>query len=204
VAFLVTPGRVFRAAINRRWPRRDKRSDGWIADDNHRPPSEHIPDGAGAVRATDTDRDGIHAPSVVAAAIVHPATWYVIHNRRIYSRRDRFRPRRYTGSNPHTGHIHRSTMIAGSADRNSSGYPLIDRGPQWPTLKRGADGQAVRELQALLNAHGASLVVDGDFGPATDKALRAFQRRHKVRNSVVNGNGDGIVGRYTREALGRV
>lgn len=44
-----------------------------------------------------------------------------------------------------------------------------------PILKRGSRGEAVRSLQTLLNAKGASLEVDGSFGPATDKALREFQ-----------------------------
>lgn len=44
-----------------------------------------------------------------------------------------------------------------------------------PILKRGSRGEAVRSLQTLLNAKGASLEADGSFGPATDKALREFQ-----------------------------
>lgn len=44
-----------------------------------------------------------------------------------------------------------------------------------PILKRGSRGEAVRSLQTLLNAKGASLEVDGSFGSATDKALREFQ-----------------------------
>ena len=44
-----------------------------------------------------------------------------------------------------------------------------------PILKRGNRGEAVRSLQTLLNAKGASLEADGSFGPATDKALREFQ-----------------------------
>lgn len=196
MAFLVTPGRVLRAAIDKRWPDRDRRSDGWIADRNHRPPSEHIPDMTGAVRATDHDTSGLHAPTVIAACVAHPATWYVIHNRRIFSRRDQFRPRRYTGTNPHTGHIHRSTLISVHTDRDARGYRLIASGPTWGTLKVGVAGADVRELQGYLNAYGGSLVVDGLFGPATNRAVKAFQRRHKVRYGP-----DGIVGRYTREAL---
>lgn len=44
-----------------------------------------------------------------------------------------------------------------------------------PILKRGSRGEAVRNLQTLLNAKGALLEVDGSFGSATDKALREFQ-----------------------------
>jgi len=63
-------------------------------------------------------------------------------------------------------------------------------------LKRGSKGVAVRELQSMLNAAGASpvLKVDGDFGPATERAVKAYQRSAKL---VV----DGIVGPQTRTAL---
>lgn len=44
-----------------------------------------------------------------------------------------------------------------------------------PIIKRGSRGEAVRSLQTLLNAKGASLEADGSFGPATDKALREFK-----------------------------
>lgn len=44
-----------------------------------------------------------------------------------------------------------------------------------PILKRGSRGEAVRNLQTLLNTKGASLEADGSFGSATDKALREFQ-----------------------------
>jgi hypothetical protein len=38
-------------------------------------------------------------------------------------------------------------------------------------LERGDSGEAVRELQRLLNRVGALLVVDGDFGPGTETAV---------------------------------
>lgn len=44
-----------------------------------------------------------------------------------------------------------------------------------PTLRRPARGADVRRLQELLNAKGAALVVDGDFGPATERAVKAAQ-----------------------------
>lgn len=48
----------------------------------------------------------------------------------------------------------------------------------------------VRVLQFRLNQHGAALDEDGDYGPLTDKAVRAFQ---KANGLVV----DGIVGPIT-------
>lgn len=47
-----------------------------------------------------------------------------------------------------------------------------------PILVRNSRGESVRALQSLLNMHGAKLSVDGSFGPATEKAVRAFQTKN--------------------------
>lgn len=47
-----------------------------------------------------------------------------------------------------------------------------------PTIKRGADGNAVRLLQELLGHYEfvvGPLAIDGDFGPDTEKAVKKFQ-----------------------------
>jgi peptidoglycan hydrolase-like protein with peptidoglycan-binding domain len=63
---------------------------------------------------------------------------------------------------------------------------------------RGSLGPAVTELQRRLNAAGAAprLAEDGDFGPLTEAAVRAFQARSGLAV-------DGIVGRATVGALDR-
>ena len=61
-------------------------------------------------------------------------------------------------------------------------------------LKRGDNNDAVMSLQQLLRAVDPSLVPDGDFGPATERAVRKLQRAHDL---VV----DGIVGPKTLAAL---
>lgn len=45
----------------------------------------------------------------------------------------------------------------------------------WPVTKKGDNGHPVKTLQWILRARGHQLVVDGDFGPKTDAAVRAFQ-----------------------------
>jgi len=47
-----------------------------------------------------------------------------------------------------------------------------------PTLKKGSTGDAVRGLQNALNVRTAQGVgaVDGKFGPATENAVKQFQR----------------------------
>ena len=53
-------------------------------------------------------------------------------------------------------------------------------------VKLGATGWTVTQLQQALNRRGAALTVDGGFGPATDVAVRAWQKAHKVAaNGVV-------------------
>jgi zinc D-Ala-D-Ala carboxypeptidase len=46
-----------------------------------------------------------------------------------------------------------------------------------PALQRGSSGTAVRQLQCELNwaMTGDNLSIDGDFGPATERAVRRFQ-----------------------------
>lgn len=62
------------------------------------------------------------------------------------------------------------------------------------SVRQGAEGVAVRELQTALNSTGANLGVDGDFGPRTRNAVRDFQR---ANNLTV----DGVVGPNTLRAL---
>jgi hypothetical protein len=62
------------------------------------------------------------------------------------------------------------------------------------TVKQGCLGGAVRRLQGWLNDLGASLQVDGEFGPATDAAVRTFQQAQGL-------TADGIVGQKTWAAL---
>ena len=61
-------------------------------------------------------------------------------------------------------------------------------------LRLGARGDAVRHLQTQLNAHSASLTVDGVFGSATLRAVKSHQS--------ASGIGvDGVVGPKTWNAL---
>ena len=67
-----------------------------------------------------------------------------------------------------------------------------------PTLSEGDSGAAVETLQTRLNVWGANpaLAVDGDFGPATLAAVKAFQTQ---QNLTV----DGVVGPQTWAALNK-
>ncbi|HAG18309.1 MAG TPA: peptidoglycan-binding protein [Pseudomonas sp.] len=58
----------------------------------------------------------------------------------------------------------------------------------------GSRGLAVRNLQAALTLAGFAVVVDGDFGEQTERAVVAFQRRAGLVN-------DGVAGPKTLAAL---
>lgn len=61
-------------------------------------------------------------------------------------------------------------------------------------LRKGDRGQAVQELQTLLNKHGYKLVVDGIFGDKTYASVIDFQRDNNLKV-------DGIVGIQTVSRL---
>jgi len=45
----------------------------------------------------------------------------------------------------------------------------------WPVVTIGLNGHPIKTLQYLLKARGHNVAVDGDFGPQTDAAVKAFQ-----------------------------
>lgn len=61
-------------------------------------------------------------------------------------------------------------------------------------LRVGSKGPAVRELQNLLVRAGFSLVVDGDFGGSTEKALKTYQTTNGLE-------ADGVAGKLTIASL---
>lgn len=67
----------------------------------------------------------------------------------------------------------------------------------YKTIRRGNYGELVKQLQTKLQALGYDLGIcgiDGDFGQATEKAVKAFQKANGLKV-------DGIVGPLTWEAL---
>lgn len=63
----------------------------------------------------------------------------------------------------------------------------------WPRISRASQGDAwdrIGALQKLLNARGAHLKNDGEFGAATESAIKKFQRAHGIK-------ADGVVGPQT-------
>jgi peptidoglycan hydrolase-like protein with peptidoglycan-binding domain len=60
-----------------------------------------------------------------------------------------------------------------------------------PVLRRGSSGTAVRQLQEALKEAGHDPgPIDGEFGPATEAAVRSFQQEKEIA-------ADGVVGAIT-------
>ena len=122
-----------RSEINAKYPKRDKRSDGWIGDTAHNArKSDHNPDKQGWVRAIDIDSDLVKGSSkeswILAEQIKTIALKgdkrisYVIHQHRIASPRQNWAWRVYKGANPHVSHIHIS--FDKSSDLNGKAFGL--------------------------------------------------------------------------------
>lgn len=83
-----------------------------------------------------------------------------------------------------------SVVTAAPAQAASSG--LCSYTSSEPVLRRGSTGTAVKQAQCELNYSmtGDNLAIDGDFGPATESAVKRFQACVKI--SV-----DGVIGPVT-------
>lgn len=204
-----------RDQVNARFPNRNKRSDGTIGDAAHRSrESDHNPwvrDGSiGVVTALDLTHD-LRVGLDTWAMAEHlrrgrdPRIKYVISNKRIFSSTtSAWNWRHYTGSNPHSSHIHVSVNSTRARFDDTGDWNLgwgwdetLDTSPQDPNapdpdsptlrpiLRRGLRGDDVRTVQRLLMLDQTSI-----FGPLTEAAVRAFQKREKL---IV----DGIVGPAT-------
>lgn len=200
-----------REQVNERWPTRAKDSDGSIGDASHQSRhSDHDPNDAGVVCAIDITHDpksgcDSYALAEVLLASKDPRIEYVISNRKIASSHvSPWQWRKYSGANPHDHHVHISVKQDSKRYNDPSSWNLDAKAmpapkpskPEAPaTLRKGSSGQAVRDLQAMLKAKGMSTVrVDGNFGVATETAVKTFQ---KASGLVI----DGIAGPQTIAAM---
>jgi len=86
--------------------------------------------------------------------------------------------------------------VNGSGSRPATGSTSSEPAVGRVTLKRGSHGPAVEDLQRLLRGAGYTVRVDGDFGAATERIVKEFQRTNGLL-------ADGIVGSVTWRALDR-
>lgn len=108
---------TLRDQVNNNYPKRSKKSDGTIGDTAHsQRKSDHNPNSRGDVTAIDFTHDpaggfDAHKFAEHLRAARDPRIKYIISNRRIASAPS-FEWKKYSGSNPHSAHIH----ISASAD----------------------------------------------------------------------------------------
>jgi len=182
---------VLRAEVNALAPGRSKASDGTIGDTAHQSgASDHNPNAAGVVCALDLTHDPAHGADMhrIAEHIRtrrHPALKYVIWNRRIASASSGWAWRTYTGSNPHTKHMHVS--VGTGPDGRSTGpyddtspWGLTSTGGKLMFCKLGDSGEHVQAVQVMCNmlllSASGPIAEDGQYGPVTSAAVLAVRR----------------------------
>ncbi|WP_370892643.1 peptidoglycan-binding protein [Janibacter sp. GXQ6167] len=133
---------------------------------------------------------------------------YIIWNRQIWGSYNMSAGwRQYTGPHPHTDHIHFSFSWDGAMQRTSwwtgvarttvTTTPGGNPGQSQPappsslapylttTVRLGSSGESVSALQRTLGG----VTVDGKFGPATERAVKSFQRSKELtENGIVSPN----------------
>ena len=172
--------------------------------------SDHNPNGRGYVCAIDVGFEDETQDDLFVQALVRakdPRLSYIISDGKMW--RSYAKPgipawtaAKYSGPNPHKRHVHVSVsqdprLYMDAARWSVTPAPAPDR----LVLKTGSTGARVRLLQDGLRrvfpAYAGSLAIDGDYGPATERAVREFQRRSALTV-------DGIVGPATAAALSRM
>lgn len=195
------------AEINSAHPNRSKASDGFVGDTAHSArKSDHNPDydSGGVVRAGDFTAKDIDTAKLIAVAKADPRTNYIIFSRKIYDAPS-FKARDYTGSNPHTRHVHISLKHTKAAESAGSwGYGKAKPAPKSSqpaagakTLSIGNSGSEVLKFQKEMNKAFPSyskFKPDGKYGPYTVEVVKAFQRRTGLVQ-------DGVIGPKTRAKL---
>jgi hypothetical protein len=134
MAKLCKAGVQLREQIDDAFPGRDRRSDGWIGDPNHKSrQSDHNPTNDGWVFAIDIDSD-LQSDKSAAFDLADQLRLlarrdrrfkYIIFSGRITSRKSLWKWKRYTGINPHHTHIHVSFTKKGKTDGSFFKAPII-------------------------------------------------------------------------------
>jgi putative chitinase len=79
-------------------------------------------------------------------------------------------------------------VLGGKVDLSAA--PVSEASGKPPVLRRGSKGEWVKKMQKVLGA-----TPDGDFGPGTERAVKAWQEKNGLK-------ADGVVGPKTLAAMG--
>lgn len=144
---LCRAGVQLRKQIDQRWPKRDRRTDGWIGDRAHSSRiSDHNPDKEGIVYAIDIDenmgkgssRNGRTAKALANQLLGYAMSGlpgsdrlkYVVYEDRIASGTYRSAWWKWRGKGyAHYGHIHISFTEAGKRDNSVFPLPILTKNP---------------------------------------------------------------------------
>ncbi len=111
-------------------------------------------------------------------------------------------PPKCTQTQINSGNVASCVVLASSSLPESYGWPtppFPEAVPAtvipWVDLAKGASGMVVTRVQTALNANGAAIEVDGQFGTLTENAVKAFQTGRSLPVT-------GVVNQATADALG--
>lgn len=203
----------FRAEVDKKWPKRSKKSDGTIGDASHSArKSDHNPNSRGSVNAIDITYPGVDADVIIEAVKKHPSAAYVIFNRHIYSATNKWVKAPYTGASPHTEHLHISIKQSVKAEQSdvkwfrtvakkapakkapakkATAKPKLPTYPGAGKLKVGSKAPAVKVVQTALGNP-----VTGTLTVADVAGVKRFQRlRPRLWPA------DGVIGPKTYASL---
>ena len=145
---------VLRQECNAVAPNRRKYNDGTIGDAAHAArSSRHNPNAQGVVTALDITHDpanGMDCGSLFEYLRTHPHPnlCYIIHNRQVARRASGWVVKNYTGSNPHTGHIHISVGLG--TDGNP--LPPYDDTTSWGLAAWKGQAETPKEEEDMTDA----------------------------------------------------
>lgn len=208
---MASPAKACKQALQdatKKWPQRNRASDGIMGDAAHQKRRSDHNDG-NAFDLTHDEAHGVDCSVLSRQVIKDSRVTYVIFAGEIYRR---YKPQlgwvNYTGPNKHFHHMHVS--IRPESRDDVSPWPWSPKNPtedevetlySMPVLRLRSPmdrGESVKTLQRRLNAVVTSapekLEVDGIFGFEVDRWVRSFQHSRGLKV-------DGIVGPSTWKAL---
>ncbi len=182
-----------------RWPQRNRASDGIMGDTAHQMRRSDHNDG-NAFDLTHDPQSGVDCNVLSRLVISDARMKYVIWKRQIFSKERAGEGWRvYSGTNPHTKHLHVS-ILANSRNILTpwpwSGAAEISGALPFPgkLLRVNSRGLDVKNAQRRLIELGREITADGVFGANTRQSVISFQQSKNL-------SPDGVIGENTWNAL---
>lgn len=140
------------------WSKRNTAADGTIGDAAHaRTESDHNPDPeTGVVRALDLTATKAQAKRILEAVVGDERVAYAIYDRRIWTPGKGWQP--YSGSNPHSGHVHVSLKHDEDAENDRTPWKGLEMARMNPLIGPGY-------LSSAYGIRGGVLHAGADYRP---------------------------------------